>query len=263
MMNQRLSDQLEDCRQRLARGESIASCLAAHPDAARELALLLPLVQQLHALQREPDALFARQSRSRFLTHVMNERQTRQRTTTRDPMALVRRMALPLGLAASIILSGGGLATVSAGALPDSPLYPVQQVTHAVVRRFKFTSESQAVDDAMIVNRKLHQLQIAHAGGKGPVVVAVLTAEMVQASARATDEIKRTPQPERGQLITRFEPLLAQEAQVLAAEARSSDPTAASFATKQYNEVIAQQQALGAKSSSAIPDGPVAGAGLA
>ena len=67
-LNDPVAEILEQCRIRLARGETTDSCLAAYPDHADELRELLPLAARVQQLSHRPNPHYAALAGRRFQT---------------------------------------------------------------------------------------------------------------------------------------------------------------------------------------------------
>lgn len=212
--HERLAVALEDCRLRLARGETPAQCLAAHPTQAEELGQLLPLVAQVAQLAQEPDAAYTHAARQRFHARLATE-QRRQAARPRWIAAPLRRLAIPLAAVAVLSASGVGLVTASAAALPGSPLYPIQRAQEQVALRLARTPQQQVAFQLRLVDRRIQQVQIAERRQASPAVIEALTAGMVNASTRAAAELGAVPPMARQNLRRRLEPLLTQEERLL------------------------------------------------
>lgn len=257
-MDERLIAALEDCRARLARGEPLALCLAAHPEHAAELRPLLATLLHLRALRHEPDAAFAAASRARFHSRLAKA-QAAQRAprAARRPLRWLRRLALPAAAAAVLISSGFGLVTASADALPNSPLYKVQQAHEQVAGYLARTPEAQTAYHLRLANQRLQQLKYAHAVDAGPAVVDELTAGMVQQTSLAAQSWATLPPAQQAKLAPKVAPLLKQEHAALQWEAAHEPPRVAEHAAQREAQLRATAERLLAAESSA-PTGEAA-----
>jgi len=143
-MDQRIDTVLEDCRQRLSRGQSAEQCLAVYPAHAAELRSLLPLLTPLRQLIEAPDAAFVAAARQRFHSRL-REAQALQPARDRRaaPLRWLQRLAIPVAAVVALGGSGFGLVTASADALPGSPLFSIQQAREQVVQRLAHSPEQQ------------------------------------------------------------------------------------------------------------------------
>lgn len=124
---------LEDCLQRLRRGDDLESCLSAYPEYATRLRPLLETVSVIGRTLAPPTATSAREAgRQRMLAAVARREERRARW---GPLA--RLFQLPISarpawrlaamLLALCLLAGGGAAAASAGSLPGDALYPLKE----------------------------------------------------------------------------------------------------------------------------------------
>lgn len=242
-MEGRLAAALEDCRVRLARGESIEACLQAHPAEAEQLAPLLPLVAELLALRQEADPAFANAARRRFHAHLAQAR-PRRASWRESALGRLRRLALPLATVLALGASGVGLVQASADALPGSPLYPVQQAHERLSEQLAARTPAQsALYHYQLASKRLGQIQRAEALHAGPAVVDQLTAGMVRNTTLATQEVAGLGEPFRARGIARLAPLLAQEDRLLAQQERGGAPRVAHNAAPRRRQ-LGQDAAL-------------------
>src|SRR5579859_4335586 len=106
-VEQSLESVLEECRQRIVRGESVEQCLTTYPSHAATLRELLPLLAPLRELAVPPDPAFAHAARQRF--HARLREVQAQQAAQRVPTIARRwlgRIAIPL--VAIVALGGSG-----------------------------------------------------------------------------------------------------------------------------------------------------------
>jgi hypothetical protein len=216
--DQPIDDVLETCRLRLARGETIAACLAAFPAHASELATLLPVAARIQALAHDPDPEYAAAARRRFQVTLAAARENRaqgEAARSRRPMTWVVRLALPVALVVVLSASGLGLVQASDGSLPDSPLYPVKQASENVGLLFARSPEGKALLNARFANRRRLDLENAEKARKGYALRLVITHAMVEASDRATDQTLLMAEPARTDAAKNLTRLLQAEQKAL------------------------------------------------
>ena len=217
-IDQPIDDVLEACRLRLARGETIADCLAAFPDHAPALATLLPLAARAQTLALDPDPEHAAAAGRRFQLALAAARESRAQENaarSRRPMTWVYRLALPMALVVVLSASGLGLVQASDGSLPDSPLYSVKQASENVGLIFARSPEGKAVLNARFANRRRLDLEIAEKVHKGPMVRLAIARAMVEASDRATNQTLLMAEPARAETAKNLTGLLRAEQKAL------------------------------------------------
>ena len=255
-MDERLEEVLEQCRQRLARGESIEQCLTAYPGHREQLRQLLPLLAALKALAPAPDPAAAHAARKRFHGYVLAEQRKRAAEhQTPAPLRWLRRVAIPLAAVIALGGSGAGLVTASADALPGSPLFPIQQAKEQVVQQLARTPEQQVAYQVDLATRRLQQLQRAEATQKPPAVLDALTTSMVQATARAAADLHSVPEPQRQRILVKVAPLIAAEDRALSAEQNQQIGATPAILEKRRQQLRAAQQRLRAEETAtpAVP----------
>lgn len=122
----KIEDILDNCLERVFRGESIEAILKAYPKQAPELESLLKtsfvLIQEFSAIQ--PDAEFKARTQTR-LQGMLYAKQEKPERGAGIPI-WHRRWALAMTAVLGCLLIGGGTFAASAYALPDESLYPVK-----------------------------------------------------------------------------------------------------------------------------------------
>jgi len=125
-MNKPLLDALETCLQALEKGETLEAALGRYPHLAVDLRPLLESAQAAWAVSRRdiPANVIAR-GRAHLLAAVMNRRAVR---APRQRTGLVWRIAFAAFMVLVFLaLTGKGLLTASAQALPGDVLYPLKR----------------------------------------------------------------------------------------------------------------------------------------
>jgi hypothetical protein len=243
-----IEDALEDCRRRLARGESVEDCLAAHPAHADELAALLPLIVQARALARDPDPAYAAAARRRFQAAVAAAGAARARAApSTSRFGWLKRLALPAALVVALVFSGAGLARVSAddSVLPDSPLYTVKQVQERAGQLLAARTPSGRIAyQAKLAMNRASELEVAERLHAGPALQRQIATSMVNATNQLVDEIAALPDPDRATFAQRARPLLAREQRDLRQAAATAPKRLAPVYQQLEGAIQADQQKL-------------------
>ena len=153
-----LFDALEFCLQEMERGAEIESVLARFPEYAEELRPILKTAAKAQKMAViTPDADVARRSRARVMQHAAELRESHVSSRhPRNVIPLFQRLAISFGLAAIFLLSGSGLLSASASALPGEQLYPVKRGWENIRLFFIFDSEARALLEDEFENERLH-----------------------------------------------------------------------------------------------------------
>ena len=251
-MDPRIETVLEDCRQRMAGGQSVEQCIAAHSTYAVELRSLLPLLTPLRQLTETPDAAFVAAARQRFHSRLREAQPARDRRAA--PLRWLQRLAIPVATVLALGGSGFGLVTASADALPGSPLFHIQQAREQVIQRLAHSPEQQVTYQLGLVAHRLrlvHRAKVEHAS---PVVIDELTASMVQATSRAAQELQAVPKPQRQRILAQAAPLLTQEERILAQDGgQRTNPSPALVAQRRAQFLAAQQRLRAEQTTPATP----------
>jgi hypothetical protein len=245
-----LADVLELCRLRLARGETIASCLAAYPAYRAELAELLPLALQVQQLAHDPHPAYAAGARRRFQASLAAARENRSREVAaayRGPFGWLKRFAAPLAVVAVLMLTGIGLVQASDSSLPDSPLYNVKAATESVGGLLPQTPAAKAEYQIRLANQRRKELATAESQNKGPKIRLALAKAMVYATDAATDQVVLTSNPRHDQLLGQMQLLIPAELKVLYPIANTQEVAVAQAGQGYEQQLLADQVRLGLK----------------
>jgi len=249
-LNDPVAEILEQCRVRLARGETTESCLAAYPDHADELRELLPLAARVQQLSHGPNPHYAALARRRFQTTLAaaRENQARERTArNRGPFGFLGRLALPLALVLVLSLSGIGLVQASDSSLPDNPLYTVKRASENVGQILQRTPEGRIEYAILLASRRRNELMVAEKLKKPTTLRLTLAQQMAYATDRATDLLLQDTGPHHDQLLNQMRQLIPVELRVLYPLGNAQE-TAVALAGQGYQQqILADRQRLGLK----------------
>ncbi len=120
---------LDECLERLIKGETVAQCLESYPEQALELEPLLRTAQATReAAAITPRADFKARARYEFRSALHAEMNQK----TRPRFSLRRGWVMALMVIGILLVSGGGVALAAGNSMPDSPLYPMKLATEQV-----------------------------------------------------------------------------------------------------------------------------------
>ena len=164
-MAQNMEDILDNCLERMFKGESIKDCLKAYPKQAPELEPLLKtsfvVMQKSAAIQ--PDHEFKARAHSQ-LQEMLHAK--REKVERRAAVPIWRRKwALAMTAILGFLLIGVGTVAASANAFPDRPLYPVKLATERVRMRLAFSDVGKAKLHIQFAQRRTVEMaEMAHQG---------------------------------------------------------------------------------------------------
>jgi len=168
----RIEDILDDCLERLFKGESIEDCLRDYPRQASELEPLLKtslaLLQKSAAIQPNPEFKARVHSRLQGMLRAKLEKV--------EEKAIVpiwrRRWAVAMTTVLVILLAGIGTVAASADALPDEPLYAVKLATEQARMALAFSEMGRAELHIQFAERRATEIaEIARQGKSGEIPV--------------------------------------------------------------------------------------------
>lgn len=162
MDDRMFADILDDCLERLTRGETLEQCLERYPDAAAELEPLLKTAQAARtALTIEPRSDFRARARYEFRAALDTELTPKKAFSFR-PMP---RWATALMVISILLFVGGGTAVVASDSMPDSRLYSVKLVTEKV--QLALTPYDMSKAQLCVDQADQRVIEIVYLAGKG------------------------------------------------------------------------------------------------
>ena len=165
-----LFDALEFCLQEMERGADLDSVLARFPELADELRPILKTAAHAREMaSAEPSPEVVRRSRARVMQHAAEIREAKAAPRKRAIPAL-QRFVISFGLAAIFLLSGNGLLSASASALPGEQLYPVKRGWESVRLFFIFDTEARELLENEFENERLHEANELLSEGRHEVI---------------------------------------------------------------------------------------------
>lgn len=156
----RLFDTLEICLQELEKGRDVESILAQYPDLADELRPILQTAIKARSMSApEPASDAQRRGRARVMQRAAELRESKiaPRKSLRV-IPIFQRLALSFALLLILMLSGTGILSASASALPGESLYPVKRGWEGVRLFFIFDREARELLANEFENERLHEV---------------------------------------------------------------------------------------------------------
>ncbi|MCL4269658.1 MAG: hypothetical protein KJZ72_08935, partial [Anaerolineales bacterium] len=138
-----LFDALEICLQEVESGKDIESVLLRYPDLADELRPILKTAVKARKMSApEPAPEVVQRGRARVLQHAAELREVKFAPRRRG-IPVFQRLALSFALLLFLLVSGTGILSASASALPGERLYSVKRGWEKVRLFFIFDSEAR------------------------------------------------------------------------------------------------------------------------
>ena len=155
---------LEECLERLFRGETLEQCLQRYPEQAAQLEPLLQTAQTI----RETSAI---QPRPEFKARARYEfRSALQAKASKKKLTLFGsrpRLAIAFMVTSILLLAGGGTAVAASRSMPDSPLYPVKLATEQIQMTITTSDEGKARLCVTLADKRV--AEICYLADKGDV----------------------------------------------------------------------------------------------
>ena len=164
-------DALEFCLREIEEGGEMETALARFPEYAEELRPILETSIKARAMASpEPSPELVRRSRARVMQHAAELREAKVAPRTKRVIPLFQRLAISFTLAAIFLMSGSGLLSASASALPGENLYPVKRGWESIRLFFIFDSEARSLLEHEFENERLHEANELLAEGRHEVI---------------------------------------------------------------------------------------------
>ena len=142
-MTQKIEDILDNCLERMFKGESVEDCVKTYPEQALELEPLLKasfvVIQKSCAIQPSPEFKARGRSQLQGILYAKLAKAERARIPIWH-----RRWAVAMTTVLVIVLAGVGIAAASTNALPDEPLYPAKLATEQARLTLAFSGMGKA-----------------------------------------------------------------------------------------------------------------------
>jgi hypothetical protein len=184
-----LSEILDECLSRVARGETVEACLADYPEYAIELRDELEAAVLFQgAFDFTPSADAKRAARLRM--HEALDRKQTKKVSFRIPFprswfATGTRIATTAAVAVvAIVTSSTGTVWASQGSTPGDLLYPVKRTGEQVQLTFAFSDTREAELRDTLVERRMEELDQVTASGRERFVPDLVD-EIIKHSTRA------------------------------------------------------------------------------
>jgi hypothetical protein len=166
----RIEDILDNCLERLFKGESIEDCLRDYPWQASELEPLLKtslaLLQKSAAVQPNPEFKAKVGSQLQGMLHAKREK------AEKKAMGPIwhRRWAVAMSTVLVVLLAGIGTVAASADALPDEPLYAVKLAMEQARIALTFSDTDKAELHIQFAERRATEIaEMARQGESGEI----------------------------------------------------------------------------------------------
>ncbi len=169
-MKQRdFDDILNECIERIIKGESVESCLETYPANATELEPLLRTAEDtLKAAAITPRPEFRQQAGNEFQAALLNLKPQKS-----GFFRWQARWVTVVSAVIVILLAGGGTVAASSNSLPDEPLYVVKLVTENIRLALTTSELGKAELYAEFANRRVDEIiKMAEKGKASQVVKA-------------------------------------------------------------------------------------------
>lgn len=156
----KLFDTLEICLQEIEKGRDVETILSQYPDLADELRpILLTAIKARNMSAPLPSSDVERRGRARVMQRAAELREAKiaPRKSVRV-IPVFQRLALSFALLMILMVSGTGILSASASALPGESLYPVKRGWEGVRLFFIFDREARELLANEFENERLHEV---------------------------------------------------------------------------------------------------------
>jgi hypothetical protein len=146
---------LDECLERVMRGEDIQACLAQYPEHAAELEPLLKTASITRkAVDVQPRAEFRQKAAYEFQAAIRNM----PVKESRNFFKLQVRWVMPVAIVLVVLMAGSGTLVAANNSLPDEPLYTVKLATEAVQLAFTPSDLGKAELYAKFADKRVEEI---------------------------------------------------------------------------------------------------------
>jgi len=179
-----MEDILNECLERIFKGESIEACLNAYPEQASKLEPLLRtgLVLMRKSAAIQPDAEY--KARAQYQLQAMFYAKHKKAEKRARIPVWHRKWAVAMTTVLVVLLAGIGTVAASASALPDDALYPVKLAAEQVRVTVAFSDVDEAKLHLQFAERRAEEMTEMARQGKSDKI-SMLTEQI----ARHVDKV--------------------------------------------------------------------------
>jgi hypothetical protein len=146
---------LDECLERIIKGEDIETCLAQHPEHAAELEpLLRTALDTRNAAAIKPRPEFRQRAGYEFQAAIHEIPPHK----VRNPFRWQARWMAPVAVVIVLLIAGSGTVAAASNSLPDSPLYRVKLATEAVQLAFTPSALGKAERYAQFADKRVKEI---------------------------------------------------------------------------------------------------------
>ena len=154
---------LDECLERMVKGDTIEQCLADYPEHALELEPLLMTVRMAReAAEVQPRPDFKARARYEFRAALHDEMAPDR---AKSPFSLKRGWVSALMVISILFVAGGGTALAANDSMPDSPLYNVKLASEQVQLTLTPSSIGKAELCTAFAERRVDEIVYIAANG--------------------------------------------------------------------------------------------------
>jgi len=171
-MARKVEDILDNCLERMFKGESIEDCLKNYPERASELEPLLKasaaFIRKSAAIQPAPELKARTRSQLQELLYAKREKK-------REKIPIWhRKWAVAMTTVLVIAFAGIGIVVASTNALPDEPFYPIKLAAEQVRLSLTFSDMDKGRLNIQFAERRVEEIaEMARQGKNDKIPVLV------------------------------------------------------------------------------------------
>jgi hypothetical protein len=174
--NEQFNDILNECLDRILKGQTVEECLQKHPAEAQELEPLLRTALAARVASTiKPRPEFKSRARYEFQAAVRNLETGKTRRPFFSGWQWRWQSAWSMAIIAVlvIVIAGGSTVAAASGSMPDNVLYPVKLATEKVQMAFTFTDIGKAELNVRLADKRVDELVYLAVNGDAQEIQAV------------------------------------------------------------------------------------------
>jgi hypothetical protein len=161
MNDNEFNEILNQCLDRMFKGETVAQCLRDYPDLARELEPLLSTALAARTLSSiKPASEFKSRARSQFQVALnqMEAKKQRRSSLFRWHWRWQSGWAIAAMSFFAVLVGGGSTVFASGNSMPDNTLYPVKLAAEQVQMTLTFSDMDKAELNAQLADKRVAEI---------------------------------------------------------------------------------------------------------
>ncbi len=189
---------LNECLDRILKGESVEQCLLSYPEQARELEPLLITAKTARSISTvQPRSAYKieakRQFQAALIQMQVKQNERKAQSSRRFQWRWQSGWAIALVAVVVVVLGGGGTVAAASGSMPDSGLYPIKLAAENVQLALTIGEVAKTQLNATFADRRVEEIIYTAEKGnpqESQAAVVRLNTNLINISELAAGKLK-------------------------------------------------------------------------